>query len=255
MLHLHYKKKKVPMLYILKKELISFFSSLVGYIATGVFLLLCSWFLWLSPNELNVLNAGHANIDGLFWVAPWAFLFLVPAITMRSFAEEKKTGTMEMLLTRPITEVRLTLGKFLAAVVVIALALLPTLLYFYTVSVLGNPVGNVDSGATWGAFVGLLLLASCYAAVGIFASSLTDSQIVAFLIAAALCFFLYIGFDGLAALPFLKSINSLIANLGINEHYKSISRGVVELRDVVYFFGVMAVFIAAANLKLRARVW
>ena len=243
------------MLYILKKELVSFFSSLVGYVAAGVFLLLCSWFLWLSPNEFNVLNAGHANIDGLFVVAPWAFLFLVPAITMRSFAEERKTGTMEMLLTRPITEARLVLGKFLAAAVVVALALLPALLYFYTVAALGNPAGNVDSGATWGAFAGLLLLASCYAAVGVFASSLTDSQIAAFLIAAALCFFLYIGFDGLAALPFLKSINSLIASIGINEHYKSISRGVAELRDLAYFFGVMAVFTAAASLKLRARVW
>ncbi len=243
------------MLYILKKELISFFSSLTGYIAVGVFLLLCSWFLWLSPNEFNVLNAGYANIDGLFYIAPWAFLFLVPAVTMRSFAEEKKTGTMEMLLTRPITETRLVLGKFLAAVAVITLALLPTLLYFYTVSALGNPIGNVDSGATWGAFIGLLLLASCYAAVGIFASSLTDSQIVAFLIAAALCFFLFIGFDGLAALPFLKSVNSLIANLGINEHYKSISRGVVELRDVLYFLGVMAIFVAAARLRLVARKW
>ncbi len=243
------------MLYIFKKELVSFFSSLTGYIAIGIFLLLCSWFLWLSPNEFNVLSAGYANIDGLFFVAPWAFLFLVPAITMRSFAEEKKTGTMEMLLTRPITDTKLVLGKFLAAVVVIALSLLPTLLYFYTVSALGNPIGNVDSGATWGAFIGLLLLASCYAAVGIFASSLTDSQIVAFLIAAALCFFLYLGFDGLAALPFVKSVNSLIANLGISEHYRSISRGVVELRDVIYFLGVMAVFIAAARLKLRARNW
>lgn len=243
------------MLYILKKELVSFFSSLTGYIAVGVFLLLCSWFLWLSPNEFNVLNAGYANIDGLFYLAPWAFLFLVPAITMRSFAEEKKTGTMEMLLTRPITETRLVLGKFLAAVAVIALSLLPTLLYFYTVSALGNPIGNVDGGATWGAFIGLLLLASCYAAVGIFASSLTDSQIVAFLIAAALCFFLFIGFDGLAALPFVKGVNSLIANLGINEHYKSVSRGVVELRDVLYFFGVMVIFVAAARLKLKARAW
>ncbi len=243
------------MLYILKKELSSFFSSLTGYIAVGVFLLLCGWFLWLSPNEFNVLNAGYANIDGLFFIAPWAFLFLVPAITMRSFAEEKKTGTMEMLLTRPVTDTRLVLGKFLAAVVVVALALLPTLLYFFTVHALGHPVGNVDGGATWGAFIGLLLLASCYAAVGIFASSLTDSQIVAFLIAAALCFFLYLGFDGLAALPFMKGVNSVVASLGISEHYRSISRGVVELRDVAYFFGVMVVFIAAARLKLRARTW
>ncbi|MDR0415396.1 MAG: gliding motility-associated ABC transporter permease subunit GldF [Prevotellaceae bacterium] len=243
------------MFFIFKKELVSFFSSLTGYIAVGMFLLLCSWFLWLSPNEFNVLNAGYANIDGLFFIAPWAFLFLVPAITMRSFAEERKTGTMEMLFTHPLTDVQLIMGKFLAAVTVAAIALLPTLLYFYTVADLGNPAGNIDSGATWGALIGLLLLAACYASVGVFASSLTDSQIVAFLAAAAMCFFLYIGFDGLAALPYVKNINNVVADFGINRHYQSISRGVVELRDMAYFAGLIAVFTAAARLKLRARVW
>jgi ABC-2 type transport system permease protein len=243
------------MYFIFKKELVSFFSSLTGYAAVGLFLLLCSWFLWLSPNEHNVLNAGFASIDGLFAVAPWAMLFLLPAITMRSFAEERKTGTIEMLLTHPLTELQLVLGKLLACVAVVALALLPTLLYFYTVSALGNPVGNVDSGAVWGAYIGLLLLAACYAAVGVFASTLADSQIAAFLLAAALCFFLYLGFDGLAALPYVKNVNSLVANLGLNAHYRSISRGVVELRDMVYFLGIVAIFVAAARLKLQSRQW
>ncbi|MDR3328708.1 MAG: gliding motility-associated ABC transporter permease subunit GldF [Prevotellaceae bacterium] len=243
------------MFFIFKKELVAFFSSLTGYIAVGVFLLLCSWFLWLSPNEFNVLNAGYANIDGLFFVAPWAFLFLAPAITMRSFAEERKTGTIEMLLTHPLSDLQLIGGKLVAAVVVSAIALLPTLLYVYTVAALGNPVGNVDSGATWGALIGLVLLAASYTAVGIFASSLTDSQIASFLIAAAMCFFLYVGFDGLAALPYLKNINSAVAALGINQHYLSISRGVVELHDMAYFAGLTAIFVAAAQLRLRARMW
>jgi ABC-2 type transport system permease protein len=243
------------MFYIFKKEITLFFSSLIGYLTIGVFLLLCSWFLWLSPNEFNVLNAGYANIDGLFFFAPWLFLFLAPALTMRSFAEERKTGTMEMLLTRPVTDMQLVLAKFGAAVVLVALALLPTLLYFYTVYSLGKPIGNIDSGATWGAFIGLLLLASCYVSIGIFASSLTDSQIVAFILAAALCFFLYLGFDGLAALPFLKSINNVLAAFGINEHYKSISRGVVEIYDLAYFVGVMCIFLLATRLKLQALKW
>ncbi|MDR3189414.1 MAG: gliding motility-associated ABC transporter permease subunit GldF [Prevotellaceae bacterium] len=243
------------MFFIFKKEVVSFFSSLTGYIAVGVFLLLCSWFLWLSPNDLNVLSAGYANIDGLFFIAPWLFLFLSPAITMRSFAEERKAGTMEMLLTHPLTEAQLITGKFLAAVTVVAISLLPALLYFYTVSNLGNPVGNIDSGATWGALIGLLLLAACYAAVGIFASLLTDSQLVAFLLAAAMCFFLYLGFDGLAALPYVKNINSAVANLGLSQHYKSISRGVVDARDMAYFAGVIVLFLSAARLKLRARAW
>jgi ABC-2 type transport system permease protein len=132
---------------------------------------------------------------------------------------------------------------------------LPTLLYFYTVADLGNPVGNIDSGATWGALIGLRLLAACYASVGVFASSLTDSQIVAFLTAAAICFFLYAGFDGLAALPYVKNINSVVAELGVSQHYQSISRGVLELRDMAYFAGIIAIFTAAARLKLRARVW
>jgi ABC-2 type transport system permease protein len=243
------------MFFIFKKEVVSFFSSLTGYIAVGVFLLLCSWFLWLSPGDLNVLNAGYANIDGLFFIAPWLFLFLAPAITMRSFAEERKSGTMEMLLTHPLTETQLIAGKFLAAVAVVVVSLLPALLYFYTVSDLGNPVGNIDSGATWGALIGLLLLAACYAAVGVFASLLTDSQLVAFLLAAAMCFFLYAGFDGLAALPYVKAINSAVSSLGISRHYQSISRGVVDLRDMAYFVGVIAVFLTAARLKLKARTW
>jgi ABC-2 type transport system permease protein len=243
------------MFYILKKEISSFFSSLTGYIAVGVFLILCGWFLWLQPGEFNVLNSGYANIDGLFFIAPWVFLFLIPAIAMRSFAEERKTGTVEMLLTRPITDSQLILGKFTATVLLALISILPTLLYFFTAYTLGNPIGNIDSGATWGAFIGLLLLAACYASVGVFASSLTDSQIVAFILAAILCFFIYLGFDGVAEIPFLKSINSIIVNLGINEHYKSISRGVIDVRDIVYFFGVIIVFLSATKLRLKARKW
>jgi ABC-2 type transport system permease protein len=240
---------------IFKKEITAFFSSLTGYIAVGVFWILCAWFLWLSPTEYNILNIGLANVDGMFLIAPWVFLFLAPAITMRSFAEERKTGTIEMLLTRPISELQLIFGKFLAALVLVVMALLPTLLYFYTVYTLGKPVGNIDGGAFWGAFAGLLLLASCYLAVGIFTSSLTDSQIVAFITAALTSFFLYLGFDGLAALPWLKSINQILSDLGVNAHYKSISRGLIEVSDIIYFVGLSFIFLLATRLKLQARKW
>ncbi|MDR1169224.1 MAG: gliding motility-associated ABC transporter permease subunit GldF [Prevotellaceae bacterium] len=240
---------------IYRKEIASFFSSLTGYIAIVVFLALTGWFMWISHSELNVLDGGYATIDTLFFIAPWVFLFLVPATTMRSFAEERKTGTIELLLTHPVSEMQLVMAKYLAAVTLILLSLLPCLIYFVTVYFIGNPVGNIDSGGTWGSFTGLFFLASAYASVGIFASSLTDSQIVAFIVAAALCFFIYTGFDSLASMAPLKSVSTFIISLGINEHYRSLSRGVIDLRDIIYFVTLTAVFTGAARLKLQSRKW
>jgi ABC-2 type transport system permease protein len=174
---------------------------------------------------------------------------------MRSFAEERKTGTIELLLTHPISEMQLVTAKYLAAVTLILLSIVPCLIYYVTVYFIGNPVGNIDSGGTWGSFIGLFFLASAYVSIGIFASSLTDNQIVAFIISAVLCFFAYTGFDGLALLSPLKSINTFIISIGINEHYKSMSRGVIDIRDVIYFVIVSAVFIGAARLKLQSRKW
>ena len=240
---------------IFKKEIVSFFSSLTGYISIIIFLFLTGWFIWLNPGELNVLDGGYSSIDTLFYISPWVFLFLVPAATMRSFAEERKTGTIELLLTRPITDMQLVLAKYLAAVVLVILSLLPTLIYYASVYYLGNPVGNIDTGGTWGSFIGLFFLAAAYAAIGVFASSITDNQIVAFIIAAVLCFFIYTGFDGLASLSFLKSVNLSVQNLGINEHYKSLSRGVIDSRDILYFVSLISIFILLARLKFQARRW
>jgi ABC-2 type transport system permease protein len=240
---------------IYKKEIVSFFSSLTGYIAIVVFLALTGWFMWINPGEFNVLDGGYASIDTLFFIAPWVFLFLVPATTMRSFAEERKTGTIELLLTHPVSEMQLVMAKYFAAVTLILFSLIPCLIYFVTVYFIGNPVGNIDSGGTWGAFIGLFFLASAYAAIGIFASSLTDNQIVAFIVSAVLCFFVYTGFDGLASMAPLKSVGAFIVSLGINEHYKSLSRGVINIRDIVYFVVVSAMFTGAARLKLQSRKW
>ena len=237
---------------ILLKEIRSFFSSLTGYIAIIIFLLVNAWFMWIGPGEFNVLDGGYANLDTLFTLAPWVFLFLLPAVTMRLFAEEKKSGTIELLLTKPVSKLQLVLGKYFAAVLLAALALLPTLVYYYSVHQLGNPVGNLDAGSIWGSYIGLLFLAAGYAAIGIFASTLTANQIVAYILAAVGCFFCYTGFDGLSQLFANTSADSLLLALGINEHYKSVSRGVVDSRDIVYFLSLITFFLALTLLVLQS---
>jgi ABC-2 type transport system permease protein len=240
---------------IFKKEINTFFSSLTGYLVVLVFLLATAWFLWIGTGTFNIIDSGFASLGGLFEIAPWLFLFLLPAITMRTLADEKKAGTIELLLTRPITERQLVLGKYFAAVAVAWLSLLPTLIYFFSIYQLGNPVGNIDAGGTWGSYIGLLLLAAGYAAIGVFASALTDNQIISFIVAAVGCFFFYLGFDGLAALMAFQSGDQLLLALGINEHYKSLSRGVIDWRDVLYFVSLITVFLEAARLKVEARKW
>jgi ABC-2 type transport system permease protein len=211
--------------------------------------------MWISHGEMNIIDSGYAGIDTLFIIAPWIFLFLVPATTMRSFAEEKKMGTVEILFTKPIGELSLITSKFLAAVVLVLLSLLPCLLYFITVYQLGNPAGNIDIGGTWGSFTGLFFLASCYAAIGVFASSLSDNQIFAFILSAVICFFMYIGIAELSSIKILSFADSFLLSLSINEHYQSISRGVVDTRDIIYFVSVIAVFILFTRLKLQSRKW
>ncbi|MDR2423551.1 MAG: gliding motility-associated ABC transporter permease subunit GldF [Prevotellaceae bacterium] len=237
------------------KEIVSFFASITGCVVIIVFLALTGWFMWLNPGEFNILDSGYANIDTLFFIAPWVFLFLIPAITMRSFAEERKTGTIELLLTYPTGEMQLVVAKYFAAITLILLSLTPCLVYYFTVYFIGNPVGNIDTGGVWGSFVGLFFLASAYASIGIFVSSLTDSQIVAFIVSAVLCFFVYSGFDGIALLSPLKPVNTFLVSMGINEHYKSLSRGVIDLRDLIYFVALISIFIGGARLKLQSRRW
>src|SRR5664279_2643869 len=188
------------MLSLLKKEIRGFFSSLTGYIVIVMFLGITSLFLWVFPGEMNIMDAGYATLEPLFFIAPWVFLFLVPAITMRMFAEERKSGTLDLLLTRPLSEMRVILAKYLASVMVVLLSLIPTLIFFISVYFLGNPTGNIDSGGTWGSYIGLFFLSAVYASIGLFASSFTENQIIAFLVSVVLCFFLYAGFDMLSAL-------------------------------------------------------
>lgn len=243
------------MLTLLKKELNVFFSSLIGYIVIVVFITANSLFMWIIPGELNVLDSGYANIDTLFYLAPWVFLFLVPAITMRMFADEKKTGTIELLLTRPLTDMQIVLAKYWAGVLLVLFSLLPSLIYFLSVYLLGNPVGSIDTGGTWGSYIGLFFLSAIYVAIGLFASALTENQIISFILAVILCFFFYIGFESIAALDVFHFIDEYIVAVGINEHYKSMSRGVIDTRDVLYYLSVIVLFILLTKTVLESRKW
>lgn len=240
---------------ILTKEISGFFSSLTGYIVIIVFLLINSLFMWIFPGEWNIFDNGYAGLDTLFLLSPWVFLFLVPAVTMKMFAEEKRLGTIELIFSKPITERGIIWGKYLASVLLVLLALLPCLIYYISIYMLGETPGNLDSGGTWGAFIGLFFLASVYTSAGIFASSLTDNQVIAFIIAVLICFVMFMGFDSIAYLPVLKNLDEFIIRLGINEHYKSFSRGVLDIRDVIYFASVVTIFNEATRLVLLSRKW
>jgi len=225
---------------ILKKEIISYLSSLVAYVTIGVFLLVLGLFLWVFPDS-SILNYGYAGLDSLFSIAPYLFMFLVPAITMRSLAEERREGTFELLLTRPLTGRQIVLGKYFAGLVLVFFALVPTLVYYYSVYTLGAPQGNIDTGAVIGSYIGLFLLGAAFCAIGLFASSISKNQVIAFTIAVFLCFFFYSGFDSLSGLLSLQSLG--LENLGITQHYQSVSRGVLDTRDLVYFIVLSGLFI------------
>lgn len=241
------------MMTLLKKEINEFFSTITGYIVVVVFLLAIGLFMWVFPGQYNVLNSGYASLNTLFTLAPWIFLFLVPAVTMRMIADEKKTGTMELLLTRPISDLQIVVSKYLASLILVLLALVPTLIYLFSVYQLGNPPGNVDMGGTIGSYIGLFFLAAIYAAIGIFASSLTSNQIIAFIIALLIGFMFYMGFDLLSGMWIFGSIDTFIMDLGINAHYRSMSRGVIDTRDIVYFISVILVFIFLTKTIIQNR--
>ena len=227
------------MLAILRKEIQSFFSSPIGYLVVSVFLLINGLFLWLFKTEFNILDYGFADLSPFFLLAPWVLVFLIPAVCMRSFSDEKKQGTLELLLTKPISLSKVVLGKYLGALSLIIIALIPTLLYVYTINQLGNPVGNYDVGSTMGSYFGLLFLVASYTAIGIFASSITDNQIVAFIIGVGICLFFYFGFNGIADF----TASSFLEKFGMRYHFDSISRGVIDTTDILYFISVTLLFL------------
>lgn len=236
------------MIAILKKEFNSFFSSPIAYLVIGVFLLINGLFLWVFKDDFNILNAGFADLNPFFYLAPWVFLFLIPAITMKSFADEFSNGTIELLKTKPISNWQIVLGKFSASLILVIIAILPTLTYVYTVYQLGSSVGNLDIGATIGSYIGLLFLAATYTAIGLFTSTISKNQIVAFILGVLITFLLFYGFD---AISVSLDNNYVIKKLGINEHYKSISRGVIDTRDIIYFLSITFFFLFITKTRLE----
>lgn len=234
---------------ILKKEIHTFFASPIGYLVIALFLILNGLFLWFFKGDFNIIDNGFADLSNFFVLAPWILLFLIPAVTMRSFSDEKKQGTLELLLTKPISHLNIVLGKYLGAFVLILITLLPTALYVFTVYQLGDPVGNLDLGSTLSSYFGLLFLIAAYTAIGVFASSLSDNQIVTFIIAVFLCFFFYIGFEGIA--DYLSS--NFIDQLGMSFHFKSMSRGVLDTRDIIYFLSIACVFITLTLQNINTK--
>ncbi len=243
------------MVNIIKRELNAFFSSLIAYIIIGVFLLFLGLFMWVFQ-ETSVLNYNYATLDQLFTIAPLVFIFLIPAISMRSFAEEHQNGTLELLLTKPISSIQLILGKYFSVLLLVLFALLPTMVYYYSIHHLGSPKGNIDSGAILGSYIGLILLSAVFSAIGIFASSISKNQIVSFVIGAFLCFLFHWGFQYLGNLPiFFGTLDDFIQKLGIEYHYNSISRGVLDTRDAIYFLSVVFIFIMATKLAIDKKNW
>lgn len=239
------------MLPILKKELISFFSSPIAYLVIAVYLVINGLFLWVFDGDFNILHAGFSDLSSYFFLAPWIFIFLIPAITMRSFSDEFNTGTIEILKTKPLTDWQLTLGKYFGALILVFLAIIPTLIYMYSIYQLGNPIGNINIGTTIGSFLGLLFLVSAYTAIGIFASTLSNNQIVSFIIAVFSSFFLFYGFEALASYQLFGNSDYLIEKIGMNSHYSSIGKGVLDTQDLLYFISVTAFFLFLTKLRIH----
>lgn len=236
------------MIPILKKEFNLFFTSPIAYLVIGIFLLINGLFLFIFNDDFNLLNAGFADITSFFYLAPWVFLFLIPAITMKSFSDEFNTGTIELLKTKPISDWQIVLGKYLASQLLIIVAIIPTFIYVYSIYQLGSPTGNIDFGSTIGSYIGLIFLSSTYTAIGLFTSTLSKNQIIAFILGVFITFFLFYGFDAISS-SFGDS-SFTIQQLGVNEHYKSISRGVIDTRDLIYFLSVTFFFLFLTKMRL-----
>lgn len=239
---------------IFKKEINTFLNSLIAYLVMAVFLVTMGLLVWVFP-DTSIFEYGYADLGIFFNLAPYVFMFLIPAITMRALAEESKTGTLELLLTKPINELRLLLGKYLAGITLVIVTLIPTLVYYFSLSYISNPAGNIDTAGIMGAYVGLIFLASAYTAIGIFASSLSENQIVAFIIAVFISFIFFMGFSSVADLAFVSEWGVQIEKIGMLAHYDALGKGVIDLRDVIYFISVTAAFLGATFWVLKLKKW
>ena len=242
------------MIQIFAKEFNGYLNSLIAYIVIGVFLTGIGMLMWVFPST-SVLDYGYADMDTLFSLGPYVFVFLIPAITMKSFAEEKKMGTIELLLTKPITEWEIVIGKFMAGFSLMLVAVVPTFIYYLSVYFLGEPIGNIDTSGVVGSYLGLILLGGIFSGIGILASSITPNQIVSFVAAAFLCLIFYSGFDSISTLVSEGAMGLRIKQLGILYHYDSLSRGLIDSRDILYFISVTALMLLLTKTVLNSRQW
>ena len=234
---------------LLFKEIKSFFSAPIGYLVMALFLVVNSLFLWVFSGDFNILDSGFADLSPFFELCPWILMFLIPAVTMKSFADEKKQGTIELLLTKPLSDWEIVLGKFFGSFVLITSALLPTICYVFIMSNLAIAENHVDFGSILGSYFGLLFLVFGYTSIGIFTSILTENQIVSFLVSVFLCFVFYFGFEKIAMQ--FASFQNIISWIGMESHFKSISRGVIDSRDIIYFASFSFLFLSLTVFKLK----
>ena len=239
------------MISIFRKEVGTFFNGIIGYVVVGVFLLLSGLIIWVYPNS-NVLDYGYAELNVFFDFCPYVFLFLIPAVTMRMFAEEFRAGTIELLFTKPISIQNIILGKYFASLFIIILAIVPTIIYYFSIYYLGNPVGNIDSASVIGSYFGLIFLAAAYSSIGIFTSAITKNQVVSFILAAVLCYFFYDGIGQIASL-FRGTLEYYITYIGLNFHYASLGKGLIDSRNMLYLFSFSSFFLILTTIFLKRR--
>ena len=244
------------MIALFRKEINNFFGSVTGYIVLLVFLCATGLIIWVFPgSEYNILEFGYASYEPFFVLAPWLFMFLIPAVTMKSLAEELKSGTIELLMTKPLSDMKIVFAKYASGVVLVLIALVPTLVYFGSLYFLASPSGNIDIAGIIGSYLGLLLLCSAFVAIGVFCSALSSNQVVAFILALLFSFFFYSGFEFLSSITGPSFISNFLSAMGIQEHYTSLSRGVIDTRDVIYYFSLTCFFLLCTRFTLEKRKW
>jgi len=241
------------MIALYKKEISVFFSSIIGYLIIGLFLFINSLILWHDISDINILDNAYANMDSLFSIAPLIFLVFIPAVSMRVFAEEFNTGTIETLMTKPITAFNIVLAKYLAVLSLILISIIPTIIYVVSIYFLGEIIGNLDLASIVGSYIGLILLSSIFSAISVYASSLSSNQIVAFILAIIICSFFYFGLDLLSQVPLLLSVDLIIQKIGISFHYNMLSKGLIKRADFVYFISVSLLFIKLTEGVIKSR--
>ena len=241
------------MLSLIKKEIFSFFSHASGTIIILSFLLANGVLMWLYSSEFNILDSGFAQMDGLFSLSPFLFLIFIPSMCMRLFSDEYKDGTIEILKTLPISTRSMVLAKFFSAVIIVIMAIAPSLVYLVSIYYLSDPVGNIDIAGSIGSYLGLFLLSSLFVSIGLFASSTTNNQIVSLLTAVIICSMFYFGFDLLARGFEQGFVQLIIENIGADYHYRSLSKGVIDSRDIIYFVSLIVIFLQSSIFVIREK--